>query len=278
MSYELTDFRKDIVEASKTTPVVVDFWAEWCGPCKTLGPVLEKLAGQARGKWKLVKIDVDKHQQIAAQFQIRSIPSVKMVYQGALVAEFNGALPEAQIKEWLKENLPESEDTDDETDVQELIKNALSEGNRDRAKEIVRAAWNNGENDADHAVLLAMLELPEDPETAKKLLNTLKEEDKVRFEIEQTVPETLVHVRKVADGNHSVSETGKAAELYVEGCNAFKTGDYRQAADSWINSIMLDRKVDDDGARKACVALFKILGDHHPVSQEFRRRFSMALY
>ena len=100
MSFEVTDFQKDIVEASETTPVVLDFWAEWCGPCRTLGPVLEKLAGEARGKWKLVKIDTEQHQQVAAQFGIRSIPAVKMVYKKAIIAEFTGALPEASVRKW----------------------------------------------------------------------------------------------------------------------------------------------------------------------------------
>jgi len=82
MDYELKDFRSEVVEQSKTTPVVLDFWAEWCGPCRVLGPVIEKLAAEAAGQWKLVKINTEVHQQLAAQFGIRSIPSVKMVYNG----------------------------------------------------------------------------------------------------------------------------------------------------------------------------------------------------
>ena len=101
MNYEVSDIKKDIVDVSQHTPVVIDFWAEWCGPCKVLGPVIEKLASKAKGRWKLVKVDLENpnNQQLAAQFQIRSIPAVRMIFQGKMLGEFNGALPETQIKQ-----------------------------------------------------------------------------------------------------------------------------------------------------------------------------------
>lgn len=95
-------FEADVLQKSLQTPVLVDFWADWCGPCKTLGPILEKLAADFNGAFVLAKVDTEKEQQIAAAFQIRSIPTVFLVKDGKLVDAFQGALPESQVREFLK--------------------------------------------------------------------------------------------------------------------------------------------------------------------------------
>ncbi|MGN7830627.1 thioredoxin [Pseudoxanthomonas sp. 22568] len=97
-------FETDVLRKSLEVPVLVDFWATWCGPCKTLGPILEKLAGEYNGAFLLAKVDVDKEQQIAAAFQIRSVPTVFLVKDGQLVDGFPGALPEGQLREFLKQH------------------------------------------------------------------------------------------------------------------------------------------------------------------------------
>ncbi|HVK51725.1 MAG TPA: thioredoxin [Pseudoxanthomonas sp.] len=97
-------FEADVLQKSLEVPVLVDFWATWCGPCKTLGPILEKLAGEYHGAFQLAKVDVDKEQQIAAAFQIRSVPTVFLVKGGQLVDGFPGALPEGQLREFLKQH------------------------------------------------------------------------------------------------------------------------------------------------------------------------------
>ncbi len=96
------NFETDVLQKSMQTPVLVDFWAEWCGPCKTLGPILEKLAAEYHGAFELAKVDVDKEQQLAGAFQVRSIPTVFLVKGGQLVDGFPGALPEGQLREFLK--------------------------------------------------------------------------------------------------------------------------------------------------------------------------------
>ena len=97
-------FEAEVLQKSLEVPVLVDFWATWCGPCKTLGPILEKLAGEYNGAFVLAKVDVDKEQQIATAFQIRSVPTVFLVKGGQLVDGFPGALPEGQLREFLKQH------------------------------------------------------------------------------------------------------------------------------------------------------------------------------
>lgn len=94
-------FQADVLERSMQVPVVLDLWAEWCGPCKTLSPILEKLAAEGGGRWILAKLDVDANQRIAEALKVQSIPAVKAVWQGQLVAEFTGAIPEAQAREFI---------------------------------------------------------------------------------------------------------------------------------------------------------------------------------
>ncbi|MEO8366293.1 MAG: thioredoxin [Pseudoxanthomonas sp.] len=97
-------FEAEVLQQSMQTPVLVDFWAPWCGPCKTLGPILEKLAGEFNGAFQLAKVDVDKEQEIAAAFQIRSVPTVFLVKGGQIVDGFPGAVPESQLRELLKKH------------------------------------------------------------------------------------------------------------------------------------------------------------------------------
>jgi putative thioredoxin len=272
MAFEMQDFRRDVVEASRTVPIVIDFWAEWCGPCRVLGPVLEKLATEAKGKWKLVKIDTEQHQQIAAQFQIRSIPAVKMVYNGAIIAEFVGALPEAQIRKWLEQHLPADEGS---VDAEKHMNELLEAGDRNAAREVVAEQYAADPHSKDLAARLAMLCIPDRVEDARALLSVFKDEPK--FDIEKESIIFYEYVRSMAntvafDGNE------KAVDFYVVGCRALRDGDFEKALSSFIESMIRDRSIDGDGARRGCVAIFSMLGELHPITKAWRRRFSMALY
>ena len=104
--YDTDDFEKDVIEASHEGPVVVDFWAPWCGPCRILGPTLEKLADEQQDRWTLAKLNTDVYPQFARRYGVQGIPSVKLFRGGEVVDEFVGAMPEPMIRRWLDEALP----------------------------------------------------------------------------------------------------------------------------------------------------------------------------
>ena len=106
VDYELKNFSKDVLEYSHKIPVLVDYWAEWCEPCKYLGPIVEKLASEADGKWKLVKVNTEDNRAVAAEWGIRGIPNLKLFYKGEVIDEVAGAMPEEDLNKWLSEKLP----------------------------------------------------------------------------------------------------------------------------------------------------------------------------
>jgi len=271
MSFELNDFQKDVIEACRVKPVVIDFWAPWCGPCKQLGPVIEKLAGEAKGKWKLVKINTDKHPDLAAQFNVRGIPSVKMVYEGAIVAEFTGAQPESMIRNWLNENLPAAEG--DEGDWQESVNERLAAGDRKAALNI--AEKHAGDGDDALFAKLAMLSLPGSIKQAGKWIDRVGEKEK--FDIEAEAMETVSHLKKIKEGDISLNGS-KLAPAYKQAVNDLFDEKFEEALEGFIQCLQADRQLDDDGPRKACIAIFQMLGDAHPLTQRYRRIFSMSLY
>lgn len=271
MSFELNDFQKDVVEACRVKPVVIDFWAPWCGPCKQLGPVIEKLAGEAKGRWKLVKVNTDRHPELATQFNVRGIPSVKMVYEGEIIAEFTGAKPEPMIRNWLNENLPDS--AGEETSWEESVNEKLAAGDR---KAALKAAEKHAK-DADDALSakLAMLHLPGSIKKAEKWIENIDE--KLKFEIEIESLNTVRRLDKVNRGEIRLNGSD-ITSTYQKAVQDLFDKKFEEALEGFIQCLQVDRTIDEDGPRKACIAIFQMLGDVHPLTQRYRRIFSMSLY
>ena len=273
MNQNVVDLQRDVIDASFKQPIVIDFWAEWCAPCRMLGPILEKLANQANGRWRLVKIDTELQPDIAMQFGVSSIPAVKMVSEGELIAEFVGALPEPHVTQWLDENLP----TKSKNALQNAVE-ALEHGDVNRAKQLLKYAVDQDGSNLDAKVMLARLMFIDNPDKALTLTESIDEAHPMFDQVEamRTLHRLLNSAKNLL--KEAQKHDTEAWNLYAKGINAFKKNDYGTALESWIDSIIVDRQVDDDGARKACVALFKIMGNEHELSKKYHRRFSSALF
>jgi len=273
MNQNVVDLQRDVVDASFKQPIVIDFWAEWCAPCRMLGPILEKLASQANGRWRLLKIDTELQPDIAMQFGISSIPAVKMVSEGEIIAEFVGALPEPHVAKWLDDNLP----TKSKSAVEKAIQ-ALEQGDRSKAKQLLKFAVDQDDSNLDAKIMLARLVFEENPDKAIKLVHDIDEAHSRFDEVEamRNLHRLLNSYKDLTkEAEHHNTEAWK---LYIDGINALQKRDYGKALESWIDVIILDRQLDDDGARKACAALFKILGGTHELTKKYHRRFSSALF
>jgi len=266
---EIQDFRKDVLERSRTIPVVADFWAEWCGPCRVLGPVLEGLAKKGEGRWALAKVDTDRHQDVAAEYGIRGIPSVKLFVDGAVVNEFTGALPERMVAEWLEASLP-SPVHDQIRQARELIDDGRTGDAVETLEDVLRAFHGNEEA----SVLLARILLPSNPERSLGLVEGI-EQDSAQYQDADAVRTVASLLRKAS--NPMLLPAGASRESYLAALRSVAEGQYAPAIEQFIAAIREDRAYDDDGARKACVALFRFLGEEHPMTQRYRREFARAL-
>ena len=269
--YEVKNFEEDVIQASYQVPVVVDFWAPWCGPCRMLGPALERLAQESQGKWKLVKVNTDVHQDLAMRYGIRGIPNVKLFRNGQVVDEFTGALPAPAIKQWLEKHMPSEEKR-----LLESAQKHLEAGYLDQARNILKTLLEKDPNNSDAKLLLAQLIVLEDPKEAEALLEEVQSENIDQLELKEAL-QTIIRLLQLKEHPEELPE-GPAKQEYLEAIEALSQGDFDTALSKFISVIMKDRYYDNDGARKAAVAIFKLLGENHPITRKHRRLFDMSLY
>lgn len=270
MSYEVDDFQTDVIETSQETPVLVDFWAPWCGPCRQLSPVLESLA-EEHDEWNLVKVNVDENGAPAQQYGVRGIPAVKLFVDGEVAAEFTGVKPEHALRKWLEEHLPSEEKS-----RLEKAQHELDEGNHEEAEHLL---WPILEDDPEHdeaQVLMARALAFRDPTRAKALSDAADVADPTLRQTRDAV-RTLVRLLEWAEDSTPLPD-GSGREDYRAAIEALAEQDFASALEHFIEVVRTNRDYDDDGARKACVALFTLLGEQHPVTKEYRRTFDMSLY
>ena len=267
METTATDFATDVIEASRTTPVLVDFWAPWCGPCRQLGPTLEQL-DEERDDWTLVKVNVDEHNDVARQYGVRGIPAVKLFVDGTVTAEFTGALPRHAIEQWLDEHLPSAE-----KEALNKARTALDDGQRDEAASLLEPIVEGDADLPEANVLLASALVFEDPERAAELVETL---DVAAPDVRQQ-REAVQTLSRLLTADPDLPDTD-AASTYRDALDALRETRFDDALPRFIDVVRTDRDLDDDGARKACVALFTLLGPAHPATKAHRRSFDMSLY
>jgi putative thioredoxin len=259
---EVTDqnFGTAVLEESKRRPVVVDFWAAWCQPCRLIGPVLERLAGEHGGEFLLAKLDVDANPQASAAFRVQSIPAVKAFRDGALVDEFIGAIPEQAIRQWLTGVLPSEADR--------LVQQGEEAEREDRTAEAERYYRKALEARPDHpGALLGRGRLAAgrgELEEARELLRPLRPDPEA---------ERLLAAIEVSEWSEPGSDGDRAVQ---RGQRAAALGDYRSALEAFLDEIRVGDNRDQ--AREAMVKVFAVLGDDDPLTAEYRRKLAMALF
>jgi putative thioredoxin len=262
---DVSNFEEQVLEASREKPVLVDFWAPWCGPCRQLGPILEKLAEEPGAPFTLAKLNTDEDQTTAARYGIRSIPAVKLFVDGEVVDEFIGALPESQVRSWLSTAIPS-----ETRRIVEDASEAIAAGETEQAEALLEEALTLDPANADAALLLAKLLLFKDPIRADKLAQT----PGGAFEDVQAVRRIVA----LLEDESTDMPDDPARESYLMGVNALRSGDLDAALAGFVDSVRRNRRYHDDAARKTALALFNVLGDRHDLTRKHRRSLEMALF
>lgn len=266
------DFEQDVIEASHDAPVLVDFWAPWCQPCKVLGPRLESLAEEAGEAWSLVKVNTDEQSELAQRFSVRGLPTVKLFHEGEVIDEFTGAKPERALRQWLDAALPSEEKA-----RLESAREALSEGRFDTAASLLREALDGDPENDEARILLARALAFEEPREAAALADEADESADSSLRQTQESVQTVARLFTLTDEDGPALPEGPPHD-YLRALDALSRHDFDAALEHFIAVVRTNRDYDDDGARKACVALFTLLGPEHAATQKHRSVFDRALY
>jgi putative thioredoxin len=260
------DFQNEVIEQSKSIPVLVDFWAPWCGPCRILAPVLEKLAERHAGKWLLVKVNTEEFPEISSQYGIRGIPNVKLFSNGEVIDEFTGALPEYQIEQWLKKALPSPWAADVERASAEI-----AAGNDAAAIALLEEVLVNEPDNKTATAMLVRLTLFSRPADALRLAESLEAEPEYAELSESARTLGTLLLRPASE-----LPEGESRDAYGLAVESLRSGDLDTALDRFIGVLREDRYYDDDGSRKACIAIFRLLGQENEITLKHRRAFDRA--
>lgn len=278
-----SNFTQVVLEGSMQAPILIDFWADWCQPCQTLMPILSKLAIEYNGGFILAKVNSDANQNIAAQLGVRSLPTVKLVYQGQLLDEFMGALPESEVRAFLDKHvqaIPGGEvPAEDNRLDQALI--AIEQGQTEAAKELLVALYNEDQKNAQVALTLGQVCLTlGDYDSAKLIINNFDEdtantEDGRRLKAMLTLSEADTSDKDI-DTLAAEAAAGNSESRYHFAIKQAVSGQTEPALESLLQLMMADREFGDDAARKCLITIFDMLGGADPLVRTYRRRmFSM---
>ena len=275
------EFNEKVVTASLEKTVVVDFWAAWCAPCKMLGPVLEKVVRSFGGNVLLAKVDIDKNQAIATQLGIRSIPTVKIIKDGAIVQDFVGVLPEEQIRAMLEAIVGDAQGGDDLAAAEQLAE----EGRYDEASAIYEAVLAEDPKQDKAVIGLARVAIKRgDAESARARLSAIDELSDAYDEAKALLTglDFLTVCGTVDDRNGLAgrfeADRGDLEAGYSLGCCYAAEGKYREAFETFLAVIARDRDYGDGKARNAMLSLFGIVGQESDLTGEFRRKLANVLF
>lgn len=273
-------FESRVIEASRRKPVAVDFWAEWCAPCRALGPVLEKVVTALAGRIRLAKVNTEENQQLVAALAVRSLPTVKLFNHGRVVDEFIGAYPEIQVREFLSRHLEEEPGAVD-TEIRDL----LSHGDTEQARVLLRQAVAADPENARLKLDLAAVEMSlGDYRRAEATLRELPLEKRQDEGAKRLF--ARLHFYLLCENSASLEELARTVEQDPEDLNA-RLGlgarkvleeNYGAAMDQLLEVIRRNKGFQDAAARKSMLLIFELLGHDDPLVGRYRSLMAAALY
>ena len=268
-------FENDVIARSAELPVIVDFWAPWCGPCRVLSPTLEALAAEYEGKVQVVKLNTDDNPQTASGFGISGIPAVIAFQDGKPVSQFVGALPEEKVREFFESLQP----AQTSLKVHEAA-TMLREGQIGAARLHLETALEEDPQEKDATIMLAaVLFEAGETERAVELAGQFPNEPEAK-----QILGLMTFKTHAADADRSELETrieadeSDAEAHYRLGCLLATEGDWSNALDHLLLTVRLDRDLDDDGGRLRMLDAFSVLGDAHELTQTYRRQLGQVLF
>lgn len=265
-----SDFEYEVIAYSNQAPVIVDFWAEWCRPCKTLTPILEKFATEAQGAFRLAKVNVDENPNLALRFEVRSIPNVKAFRDGHVVSEFLGLQPEPRVREFIRNLAPSQIDL--------LL---------EKGQSLIEAMnW----NEASNSFRQFLVKSPDNPAGLLGLIKACLMQGRFS-EARQLIVEfpsspeyahmeilrPLFNALWGEKSNQGISDDPLEA-TYHNTVRLILRGNLPAAMDGIIDVLRQDKHYRNDEARKVLLGIFEVLGDNHPLTLQYRRELAMVLF
>jgi putative thioredoxin len=273
------DFDKAVLARSRAVPVLVDFWAPWCGPCRVIGPILERIAGEMDGQLELVKVNVDENPVSAARFRVQSIPAVKLFQGGAVAGEFVGALPEGRIRAFLEQHLPSPA----------ALQAALAverhqAGDGEGARAAALAALAAGAAPAADLVLARLALAGRDFDGALAHAQNIPASAS-EWDTAQAIAAAAELGREaVAAGDPAAlrariaqNPPGELADCFALAVHKLLDGDPAAALEDLLALVARDRRWRDEAARRAMLTVFSLIGVRSPLSDDYRKRLSLLL-
>ncbi|MEW5870083.1 MAG: thioredoxin [Chloroflexota bacterium] len=265
------DFEYQVLTYSQQTPVVVDFWAEWCAPCRVLGPMLERLANEAQGGFRLAKVNVDANQNLAIRYGVRSIPAVKAFRNGQVIAEFVGVQPEERLRQFLREIAPSPNDLLLEKGFS-LLDMQKAEQAETAFRKLLEEAPENSQALLGLARSLLMQGLGREANTILANFPTSREYSKA--EMLRPLSQAL---SQVETADYPESDEPLEAAFYNT-LRLVRRGNLEAAMDGLLDILRQDKHYSDGRARLVMVALLEMMGDNHPITPQYRRELASVLF
>lgn len=268
-----------VIQASQRVPVLIDFWADWCQPCKMLMPVLAKLADEYQGRFYLAKLNTEQHQELAAQFGIRSIPTCKLFINGQPADEFSGALPESAVRDFLDKHLPRPSDG-----LVAQAQQALLSGDADSALSLLQQAKTEDPGNVRIDIAIAQAQAASgDVAAAEATLDALPAEQQNTPEVQSLrghlhFEGEAAHLADPASLAKRLSDNPRDSEArYQLAIHQVLQQNYEGALDLLLDLMRLDRGYSDDAARKTMLKIFDLLGED-PLAARYRSKMFALLH